>query len=379
MRHPVRLLVLTLLLPALACGKRGDPRPPLQKTPQPLAAFVLSQRADRLEISGTAPTLSTEGVALKPLTVEILRADGEGDFLKLAKKRSFVVHPGESFNEPEALPAPGTLVRIAARAVASGKASSMTGILTLPVQAPPAPPFDLQATLDEEGVRLKWSGRTPTPLPLPAPPPPVTALPPSSPSSSSTPKPEPPVGTPPSSGPPPPNAASTHEPDAAAPKSGFWIYRRATAGRYENPLLPAPSPEKSYVDAGAAAGQDWCYVVRAVVSNDPLIESASSNEACLTARDVAPPTVPAGLTLLARPGALELRWSPSPEPDLAFYRVYRAAPTGGALRIAEVQASTTLFLDATATEGTAYRYTISAVDRAGNESEPSPPLLGNLP
>jgi hypothetical protein len=362
MPNPVRLLALAILLPALACGKRGDPRPPLQKTPQPLASFLIAQRADRLEVSGTAPSLSTEGVALKPLTVELLRADGEGDFLKLAQKRSFVVQPGEPFTEPETLPAPGTLVRIAARAVASGKPSALTGILTLLVQAPPAPPFDLQATLDEGGMRLKWSGRRPTPLPLPAAPPPVTAPTPPSPSSPST------------TSPPPPAV-----PEAAAPKSGFWIYRRATAGRYERPLFPDPSPEKSYVDASAAAGQDWCYVARAVVSNDPLIESASSNEACLTARDVAPPTVPAGLTLLARSGALELRWSPSPEADLAFYRVYRAAPTGGALRIAEVQAGTTLFLDATATVGTAYRYTISAVDRAGNESEPSPPLLGNLP
>ena len=392
MPNPVRLLALAILLPALACGKRGDPRPPLQKTPQPLVSFLIAQRADRLEISGTAPSLSTEGVALKPLTVELLRADGAGDFLKLAQKRSFVVQPGEPFTEPETLPAPGTLVRIAARAVASGKPSALTDILTLPVQAPPAPPFDLQATLDEGGVRLKWSGRRPTPLPPPAAPPPLTLPGPSSPSTTSpaspadTPTPAgdapsttaaaPPLDTPPSAVDAPAVAAP---PETVAPKSGFWVYRRGNAGRYGRPLFGEPSADKSYVDTGAVAGQHWCYVVRAVVSNDPLIESASSNEACLTARDIAPPTVPAGLTLLARPGALELRWSASPEADLAFYRVYRAAPTGAAERIAVVQAGTTLFLDDTATAGTAYRYTITAVDRAGNESGPSPPLLGNLP
>ena len=146
-----------------------------------------------------------------------------------------------------------------------------------------------------------------------------------------------------------PPALPACDAEPPAPKSGFWVYRRAKAGRYEPPLFPEPLLEKSHVDADAASGQDWCYVVRAVASHEPLIESGSSNEVCLTARDIAPPTVPAGLTLLAEPGALELRWSPSPEADLALYRVYRAGPTGAAEKIAEVPAGTTVFLDTTAT------------------------------
>jgi fibronectin type 3 domain-containing protein len=116
-----------------------------------------------------------------------------------------------------------------------------------------------------------------------------------------------------------------------------------------------------------------------VVSSDPLIESDSSNEACLTARDVAAPAAPGGLTILAQEGGLELRWSPSPESDLAFYRVYRAVSSGSPEKLAELPAPTTSYLDKTAAPGTAYRYTVTAVDRAGNESPPSSPLLGNLP
>jgi hypothetical protein len=395
------LLALTALLPLLACGKRGDPRPPLRKNPQPLASFRIAQRADRLEISGTAPRSSTEGVALKALTVEILRADGEGDFLKLAQKRSITVQPGEPFTEPETLPAGGTVVRVAARAVASGKLSVMTGILTLPVQPPPAPPSELTAVLTADGVRLKWSGKRPNPLPTPEPSPPLVSAAPGP--SGTSPSGAPAVGTPaagtpppgttgapppapghlgpslaPGAAPPPPAGSATPS-VAPAPKAGFWVYRRAKAGRYERPLQAEPTPDKSHLDADAVAGQDWCYVVRAVVSHEPVIESASSNEACLTARDISPPTVPAGLTLLAQPGGLELRWSPSPESDLAVYRVYRAAPTGAPEKIAEVLAGTTVHLDTTATAGTAYRYTITAVDRVGNESAPSAPLLGNLP
>ncbi len=382
------LLALVALLPLLACGKRGDPRPPLRKTPQPLASFRIAQRADRLEISGIAPRLSTEGVTLKPLTVEILRADGEGDFLKLAKKRTIEVQPGEAFTEPDPLPAAGTLVRFAARAVASGKPSTMTGIMTLSVQAPPATPSELTATLSEGGVQLKWSGKRPTPPPTPAPPPAVTAptsavsgTPPPTPTPTATPTaPAQPLspGTPAPGAPPAlPAVATPAEPPP--PKSGFWVYRRTKTGRYDPPLFPEPLFEKGYVDADAASGQDWCYVVRAVASHEPLIESGSSNEVCLTARDIAAPAVPAGLTLLAEPGGLELRWSPSPEPDLALYRVYRAGSTGTPTPIAEVPAGTAVYLDTTATPGTAYRYTITAVDQLGNESAHSAPLLGNLP
>jgi hypothetical protein len=418
MKNSRLLTALLALLPALACGKRGDPRPPLRKNPQPIASFRIAQRADRLEISGVAPRLSTEGAALKPFTVEILSAESEGDFMKIARKRSFVVQPGEAFNEPETLPAPGTLLRVAAHALASGKPSAMTSLLSLPVQAPPAPPFELVGALSEGGVQLKWSGKRPNPLPPPpspvTPPSPATAAPPSGTPSTGA----PPVGTPAappaaptpptSAGAPPPPSGTPTSPTPAGPdgqrgrpshpgapatapagpvpapvgppgKSGFWVYRRAKAGRYDRPLFAEPTGDKSYLDPDAAAGQDWCYVVRAVVSHEPVIESASSNEVCVAARDIAPPAAPSGLTLRVAPGALELRWSPSPEPDLAFYRVYRATPTGSPAKIAEVPAGTAVYLDATTTAGTAYRYTITAVDQAGNESLPSAPLLGNSP
>jgi fibronectin type 3 domain-containing protein len=94
---------------------------------------------------------------------------------------------------------------------------------------------------------------------------------------------------------------------------------------------------------------------------------------------VGAPSAPTGLTALAEPGALEIRWSPSAEGDLASYRVYRAEPNSPPARLAEVPAGTTLYRDETAARGAPYRYTVTAVDQAGNESAPSAPLLGNTP
>ncbi|MCP3961614.1 MAG: DUF11 domain-containing protein [bacterium] len=60
-----------------------------------------------------------------------------------------------------------------------------------------------------------------------------------------------------------------------------------------------------------------------------------------------------------------LTWTPSSAPDLAGYRVYR----GGQPLTAELVQPTT-YLDASLAEGS-YVYRVTAIDQAGNESEPS--------
>jgi hypothetical protein len=119
-------------------------------------------------------------------------------------------------------------------------------------------------------------------------------------------------------------------------------------------------------------GEEWCYVVRFLASKDPLVESPSSSEACVAFRDVGAPAAPIGIAVVVGNAGVEISWSPSPEPDLVGYRVYRAAPAGEpALRLAEVPAGTTSHLDKTGTAGVVNVYTVTAVDKAGNESAAS--------
>ena len=47
------------------------------------------------------------------------------------------------------------------------------------------------------------------------------------------------------------------------------------------PLFREPQADRTLVDATAAEGSEWCYVVRAVAGLDPVRESAPSNEVCL--------------------------------------------------------------------------------------------------
>jgi hypothetical protein len=157
------------------------------------------------------------------------------------------------------------------------------------------------------------------------------------------------------------------------------VYRRIGDAAFGEPLVGEPLAERSLVDPGVPLGATACYVVRAVASTEPLVESAPSNEACVDMRDVTAPAAPAGVAVLPREGGLEVLWAPSADADLAGYRVYRAAPGGPRERIAEVGTSRSAWLDETARPGVAYAYTVAAFDQAGNESASAEPVESSLP
>ena len=367
---------LSLLASLPACGKRGDPQPPLPRTPQPVTGLSVAQRGRGIEVAYTAPRATAGGVALTALDVELLRAETEGEFTDVARAVSRKAAPGEAVREAGPLPPPGTRLRLAARARAGGRLSALTPIVTLAVQAPLAPPSDLKAALTPKGVSLAWtapSGGIPPPIVAPSPSPsPSPAAKPAAP-----PAPSPSPGASPAPSPSPTPAPSPTPPPP--PTSGYWVYRRDAGGTYGAPLVRAPLQVALLDDATVAAGQKVCYVARLVAATEPVIESESSNEVCLEVRDVEPPAAPTGVTALARDGAVEVSWSPSSERDLAGYRVYRSAPGGAPERVAEAGAGESTYRDTAVAAGVTRVYTVTAVDAAGNESPPSAPAEGGLP
>jgi fibronectin type 3 domain-containing protein len=139
--------------------------------------------------------------------------------------------------------------------------------------------------------------------------------------------------------------------------------------------VPVPAPPVR--DTTIAPGERWCYVVRTVASTEPIAESASSGEACVENKDVFPPAAPTGVAALVRDDGIEVSWSPSLEADLSSYRVYRAAAGAPHVRVAEV--AETSFRDTAAPRGTELAYTVTAVDRDGNESPPSAAVEATRP
>ena len=81
-----------------------------------MAGLAVAQRGRQLEVTYVAPRATVGGVPLQALEVELLRADSEGDFEQVARAQSRKAAPGEAVRETFPLPAPGTQVRLAARA-----------------------------------------------------------------------------------------------------------------------------------------------------------------------------------------------------------------------------------------------------------------------
>jgi hypothetical protein len=368
--------LLAVALAAAGCGKRGDPLPPLSRTPQGVTELRLAQRGQSLELSFVAPRTSAGGVRLGVLEVEVLRAEVAGDFAKVAHRTPRRMAPGESFVEAGPLPAAGTVIRVAARVKGGGEASALSPVVSLTVQLPPAPPTGFTAQLEPQAVNLAWvPPPTPPPTPIPSPSATPTAIP--SPEVSPSPAVSPsPHGSP---GPSPPPGARPSPSPTPKPQGGFWIYRREPESTYRRPLMPVPVPAPPFRDTTIAPGERWCYVVRTVASTEPVVESASSGEACVENKDVFPPAPPTGVAALVHDDGIEVSWSPSLEADLASYRVYRAAAGAPPLRVGEVVAPETSFRDTVAPRGTPLAYTVTAVDRDGNESPPSAAVEATRP
>ncbi len=344
----------------LCCGKRGDPRPPLPRTPQAVSEFKVAQRGERIELGLLAPRTTVGGERLPVLEIEFLYAPLGGDFMKAAEKIVKKAAPGERIIETLPLPTLGAALRFSARAKVGGEPSALAPIIIFAVDAPPPAPSGLTARPQASGIALSF---LPAPLPSPTPTP---LAPPSAAPAGPTPAPSPSVRPSPT---PPPRV------------SGSFVYRRSPSGAYTRPLtgLPLPTLATSFDDASARVGDSWCYVVRTVLSAEPLIESRDSEEVCVDFKDLFPPAAPTGVTVLPREGGLEVSWSPSPEADLVGYRVYRSVKGGSSEIAGELLGSETRLLDRAARSGTALLYTVTAIDRAGNESAHSKPMEARLP
>jgi len=166
---------------------------------------------------------------------------------------------------------------------------------------------------------------------------------------------------------------------------GFRIYRAAAAPaaagetRREEPALLASSPSPQYLDSQIEWGKTYVYTVRAVAREGAdSVESADSPPVEVTPKDIFPPAPPVDLVAVfvpaagAAPAAVELSWSISPEPDAAGYYVYRAGEgEAKTQRVTPGLLPTPAFRDTSVVPGVRYTYSVSAVDRSGNESRPS--------
>ena len=179
--------------------------------------------------------------------------------------------------------------------------------------------------------------------------------------------------------------------------AGYRVYRAESAATAtaENTSLKSPlaqigetpADSQSFRDSQFSFGVTYVYSVRSFAQYPAeALESADSNLAIITPRDIFPPAAPQGLIAVLAPAQgnvparIELSWAISPETDLAGYNVYRTEQAGVTpTRLNRELLLTPAFRDMNVQSGHVYLYTVTAVDNSGNESASSTAVSGNVP
>jgi hypothetical protein len=347
-----------------ACGAPGEPTPPSPPVPAAAADLATHQAGDGVELIFTLPSKSISGDKLSATpSVEILRGalrpngtpDAKSfrvvDAIPGALVGNYLVAGHFRFTDPmspeETKAHPGASFAYLVRTrVSSKRASADSNVVIARVFPVPESISSLHAQLTESAVDLSWTA------PL-----------------------------------------HTSAGDPLGGISDFRIYRGEIAPsspaptgkdlplvKWISPLaLLGPSSANSYRDTQFEFGKTYVYVVRTLITQDGAeIESDNSDPATVAALDTFPPAAPQGLVAAILPGAapstfvVDLTWSINLETDLAGYRVYRSEQEGtrGQLVTPDVLPVPAV-RDNSVEPGHRYWYTVTAVDRAGNESPPS--------
>jgi hypothetical protein len=310
-----RLLAAFAALLLAGCGYIGDPMPPLANVPQKVHDLAAVQRGSNVIVQFTVPENTTEDHPI-PAPVKLdLRAGAaehfdENQWAAGARQIPAVqVVQGTARYEIPANEWVGKEIIFGVRVVAgNGKQSGWSNFVVIPVMPPPARPAGVLAVATAGGVRISWQ------------------------------------------------AAGTE----------FRVLRKDEgAADY---ALAATVQKPEYVDATAEFGKPYSYMVQTVArQGDKVAESDLSATVSLTPVDTFPPAAPTGVHASAAPTSIELSWQRNTEPDLSGYRIYRAVGAGDFEKLADVSVAPS-YSDRAAESGKTYRYVITALDRAGNES-----------
>ncbi|HYO12445.1 MAG TPA: hypothetical protein VE685_04530 [Thermoanaerobaculia bacterium] len=337
------------------CGNQGDPAPPLRVVPAPVRDLTVIQQGSRLLLGFSYPQTTPAGTALGGIAaVELFEVerpappDGKvppldpRQFEPAAQMRQrlegadlqAVVFGDRILTDlplPEApagteAPAVPPVRYYAVRTFGKeGDRSDLSNIAAVLPKTPPRAPERVNAVARADGILVEWT--------------PVDGV------------------------------------------QGYSVYRRdAQEKSYRRPIHTAAPGEVSWLDTTARFGQNYIYTVTALAQREPAIESAIGSEREVRYADRFPPPPPSDLVALAEAGRVRIVWRSGEAADLAGYIVYRRSPEDGDfVRLTAQPIQATEYVDNAVAAGQTYVYRVTAVDQAGNESDPGGEVRSTLP
>ncbi|MBX9604293.1 MAG: fibronectin type III domain-containing protein [Bryobacteraceae bacterium] len=314
------LVILNCLLWA-SCGYIGDPLPPALNVPATVADLRATQIGPEIRVNFTVPALAADGVVLERLQGVELRAGTipPGDFRPEVWSQTAAAIP-------VSLEKPGE-----ASVSAKIRPEWIGKEIVLAVRA-----------VGPKGKAASWSNLVVLAVESPLDRPEIAGL--------------DNVG----------EGVRVRVRHAAA----YRVYRGAGD---QAPVLLAEAEGPEYVDRTTQYGIAYLYAVQATKG---AALSDMSESARITPMDVFPPAVPGNPGAVAGVSSIDVSWDPSADADLSGYRVYRSVDGGAWQAVATVRTPT--YTDRAVAAGRRYRYQVTAVDRAGNESPRSPAVEAAL-
>jgi hypothetical protein len=249
---------------AAACGKVGDPKPPINRTPRPVGDLSVQQSGYKVTLTWTNPARYVgDDVANDLAFVHILR-----NGMEIAKEP--VSAPGKpQSKELDVRDILNSELTFAIQIETQrGKASALSKPFPITPLEVPGVPRNLDAKTDQQRIILDWD---------------------------------------------PPD----RNPELAA---GYIVQRS------DRPT-PAFSKDRHWEDAEFEKDKMYDYTVTAVRDESKRIPGLSGVSLMVTATDKFAPSAPTGLVITSVGDGVFLQWQPNPERDVTQYFVFRSDKT----------------------------------------------------
>ncbi|MGH9941730.1 MAG: fibronectin type III domain-containing protein [Pyrinomonadaceae bacterium] len=349
-------LILTLCLASCAlalaaCGKRRPPQPPVERVPQRTELLSGVQRGNQVILSWPAPRRNAPDDSIQSIRrIDIYRvaeqpaaplALTEEEFASRATLIGSVPYEEIrqatdqlAYTDALTLSEPVRL-RYALRYVnASGQRASFSNFLLIEPATRVSQPPTLNGVTNpsENAIAVRWS-------------------------------------------PPPANV------DGSTPVNllGYNVYRtdRSQQQPGQTPLNSALLSKPEFDDQSFTFGEEYIYVLRAVSlgAGGAQVESLNSNSLSITPTDRFPPSAPRGISVAPGPNRLALFFPANPERDVVGYDIFRSTdqslPRENWTKLNKTPLERTTFQDEAVESGVRYYYYLTAIDSAGNTSQPS--------